>query len=385
MFMGKTNKPLLPNVVISAVGDISFEGSMAERPDIGIFSNVRRYIQPCDFFTANLENPLTTRGKRAAGKCTLRGDPGWAAVLKEAGINLVSLANNHMMDYGPEGLIETMYALDAAGIKHVGAGMNQQEACAPLCIMVKGRNIIFLARSAVMVASPSYAGPSTPGVAYLDVDELKHSIARSRKSADLVMVFLHWGVEEYEYPTPAQTDLARQIIFAGADVIIGHHPHVLQGMHRIQNKLVAYSLGNFLFDDFLWNGGQGAGKDMMFTLSESNRKGIILQMTWSGDGIEYISKVFTRISSSGISLDNDTERENEFKRLSMPLDRILYKIWWRFYAVRREWDLRIKEKIQPSRLIHDIMKIRKKHIIELIRTLKKSSNIAMGKSTNPYD
>lgn len=378
------NKHHIPELIISAVGDISFEGKLATKPDITVFSEVNRIMSTCDLGIANLENPLTTQCKRIIGKCTLRGDPGWAAILRESGINVVSLANNHLMDYGPEGLFDTIEALVSAGIKYVGAGINIEDACAPIFVKIKRLNVAFLARSSVTVTSHVNAGPSTPGVAFLDTNQLKVCISQCRRDADLVIVLLHWGMEEYTYPTPAQIDLARQLILTGADVILGHHPHVLQGMHRIENGQVAYSLGNFMFDDFSWNTG-GEGKDIMLTLSELNRKGMILNMSWDKIGPANVSKVFTRISSGRIIIDDDPLRDKEFKRLSLLLNRPLYPLWWRSYAVRREWDLRIKTAIHPARILRNIWKIRPRHITELVTILKKSLNIARGKSTNPYD
>lgn len=374
----------VPDVIISAVGDISFEGRLAGSPDITVFSEVQQYMKTCDLGIANLENPLTTYGNKIFGKCTLRGDPGWAAILKDVGIRLVSLANNHMMDYGPVGLFDTIRALDNAGVKHLGAGRNSVEACSPLFMKIQERNIAFHARSAVIVTSPSYAGLSTPGVAFLDADELKNNIAQSRNVADLVIVLMHWGVEEYTYPSPAQVDLARQLVLSGADIIIGHHPHVLQGVHRIENGLVAYSLGNFLFDDFLWNAG-GEGKDMTFTLSESNRKGMILQISCQRTGFADVSKVFTRISPEGIMIDDRPERKMEVERLSTQINSCLYNIGWRLYAIKREWDLRVRDTINLSRIMTNFWKIRPSHLKELIRTVRKSLNIARDKSTNPYE
>lgn len=370
--------------LISAVGDISFEGRNKDLPSKDVFSHIKPIIDPSDIVVANLENPLTSSSHTQPGKCVLRGSPEWASCLKSAGITMLNLANNHLMDYGPEGLFDTICALDSAGIMHLGAGMDRDQACSPLIVTIKGRKIAFLARSSVIVASPSYAGPFTPGVAFLEEGELIASIRKCRKKADLVIVLLHWGVEEYAYPAPAQIELARQIIHAGADALIGHHPHVLQGVHRIDNGLVAYSLGNFLFDEFIWNMGK-AGKDTLITLSESNCKGMILQMSWYRSGIVEISKVFTRIISGGIIVDNDPQREKEFKRLSMSLDRAFYSWWWQFYAIWREWDLRVRAIVSPSRIRKNIWKIRPRHIAELITTLKKSTNIARGKSTNPYD
>lgn len=376
----------LPEITIGAVGDISFEGRVSDKPDFSVFSEVRHIMKSCDLGIANLENPLTSRGQKVPGKCTLHGDPGWASVLKESGINVVSLANNHMMDYGCQGLFDTVDALDSAGIRHLGAGKNRDAACAPLFLSIKGRNMAFLARSSVIVSSPSYAGPSTPGVAFLDTEELIDKIRSCRDQADRVIVILHWGLEEYFYPAPAQVNLARRIVAAGADEIIGHHPHVLQGVQRKGNALVAYSLGNFLFDDFSWDAGGEKDKNMIFTLSESNRKGMILKMSWDEANRLEFSKVYTRIAGDGrIVVDHFGDRESEFKTLSKGLDMPLYACRWRLHAIGREWNLRVKHAIKPARIMKNIWKIRPRHIKEFVRSLKKSADIAGEKSTNPYD
>lgn len=376
----------LPEITFGAVGDISFEGRLSNKPDFSVFSSVRSIMKGCDLGIANIENPLTCQGQKVPGKCTLHGDPGWATVLKESGINLVSLANNHMMDYGRQGLFDTVDALDSVGIRHLGAGKNRDAACAPLFLSIKGKKLAFLARSSVIVSSPSYAGPSNPGVAFLDTEELIDTIRRCRDQADQVIVILHWGLEEYFYPAPGQVNLAGRIVAAGADAIIGHHPHVLQGIQRKGNALVAYSLGNFLFDDFSWNAGGEEDKSMIFTLSESNRKGMILKMSWdAADRLEY-SKVYTRISDDArIVMDYSGDRDKEFKTLSEGMGRPLYAYRWRLHAIGREWNLRVKHAIKPARVMKNIRKIRPRHIKEFVRSLKKSADIAGEKSTNPYD
>ncbi len=372
-------------ITVRAVGDISFEGKLSNKPDLSVFTEVHHILESCDIGIANLENPLTSRGQKVTGKCTLRGDPSWADVLKQTGINLVSLANNHLMDYGPEGLFDTIRFLDNAGVMHVGAGKDKDSACRPLLASIKGKTIAFLARSSVIVSSPSYAGPSMPGVALLEKEELIDNIKRCRDTADLVVVLLHWGLEEYSYPAPAQKKLAKLLVEAGADAIIGHHPHVLQGLQRIGNAHVAYSLGNFLFDEFPWNTGV-EDNEMMFTLSESNRKGMILQLSWDKARHVECSEVFTRIDTDGsIAVDTASVRREEFLALSAGIERSLYDCWWRLYAIGREWDLRVKPVMGLARIKENIWKIRPRHIIELVRALKRSSDIAREKSTNPYD
>src|SRR4051812_43498982 len=119
---------------LAAVGDISFEGPDADRPGMETFAHVAGILRQATLAVANLECALTSRGTPIPGKCTLRGNPGWAAILAQAGIGVVSLANNHVMDYGPEGLSSTLDALRHAGIAAVGAGATKQEACAPLIV-----------------------------------------------------------------------------------------------------------------------------------------------------------------------------------------------------------------------------------------------------------
>jgi hypothetical protein len=267
---------------------------------------------------------------------------------------------------------------------HVGAGKDSDEACSPVFVSGKGKTIAALARSSVIVSSPSYAGPSSPGVAFLEPEELIENIARCKKIADVVIVFLHWGLEEYAYPAPAQLRLARRLVEAGAHGIIGHHPHVLQGVERIGDCVVAYSLGNFLFDEFSWRPGDEE-KDIMFKLSEANRKGMILKMEWGGEGLMDVSQVYTQIDYGGIKLDSDCEREGEFERLSEPLSKAVYPYWWRSYALKREWDLRLKSILKPSKIVRSLLKIRAHHIKDVLSALIRSSRVAREKSTNPYE
>lgn len=372
-------------ISISTVGDISFEGSLSATPDLAVFAEVTEQLAAADLCIANLENPLTLRGQKVIGKCTLRGVPGWADILRQSGIGLVSLANNHMMDYGPEGLSDTIRALDSAGIRHVGAGRNKTEALAPVFLRINDKTFAILARSSVIVSSPSYATDDMAGVAFLDPGELTNAVKKCKEEADIVVAYLHWGLEEYNYPSPDQTALAKRVVTAGADIIIGHHPHVLQGLQRIGSSIVAYSLGNFLFGEFTWNGGEN-GNAIRFALSESNRKGMILHLFLTKDKKISPSPVFTRIEADGrISIDASNKRHGEFRLFSKKIDGYLYKAWWQGYAVRKEWHLRLKHTFSLHRLINNFTKIRPRHFLEVYNSLRKSLNIARNKSTNPYD
>jgi hypothetical protein len=124
---------------ISSVGDVAFEGKDWAQPSAEVFSNAKHLLKDSDLTIGNLENPLTGSHKKVQGKCTLHGSPGWAKVMREMGFGLVTLANNHTMDFGVRGLESTMTALEGAGIRYVGAGMNVEKARAPAFLEIKGQ------------------------------------------------------------------------------------------------------------------------------------------------------------------------------------------------------------------------------------------------------
>ena len=166
----------------------------------------------------------------------LKAHTSFARVVREAGFNAVSLANNHACDYGLPGLEDTLAALDAVGLPHFGAGSGSHE---PLLVDAAG----------VRVALFAFLDPrmvERPGVCALDADA-PDRVADARRDADIVVVCNHWG-EEYKGVTPTQRRDARTLVRAGADLVVGHHPHVTQPPEVVEGSLVAYSLGNFAFD-----------------------------------------------------------------------------------------------------------------------------------------
>lgn len=374
---------------VSSIGDISFQGRNSDNPKIDVFSSVKAILESSDIVVANLENPLIekTDGSAVVGKCTLRGSTGWAEVIKTSGINLVSLANNHVMDFGGTGLFSTMRALDSVGIHYVGAGKNSEDANKPLILNVSEKKIAVFARSSVIVSSPSYAGDNIPGVAYLNVDETVKLISECKKSVDYVILIMHWGIEDYEYPSPEQRNLAKKFIDSGVDLLLGHHPHVIQGIERIKNSLVHYSSGNFLFDEFSWTfiNMEGEPQGTISTLSKKNREGMILKIEFDGSQLKY-SSIQSRIETDGtVQIDENNRRINDFKILCQRLHWPAYKAWWRIYAACREFDLRILPLVNRKFNLNTIKKIRATHVKQLFSTLKRSMKITSEKSTNPYE
>jgi hypothetical protein len=374
---------------IYSVGDISFEGYYSDNPQNDLFSSVINLFKAADIVIANLENPLLemNQGTPVSGKCTLRGCTGWADVIKGAGISLVSLANNHMMDYGEEGLSSTLEALERVGLHYVGAGKNYTDANKPLYLDINGNKVAVLARSSVVVASSSYAGDNIPGVAYLDVDETLKNLSACKKIADYVILIMHWGIEEYDYPSPEQRKLAKKIIDSGADIILGHHPHVIQGAEKMKNGFVHYSSGNFLFNEFNWSfiNMDGESQETISRLSKKNREGMILDVEFKDAQIIFNS-VHTRINSSGdVVLDDTRERKKEFEKLCRRLHWPGYRFGWRLYAAHREFVLRILPLVKGKFTWEKIKKIRPGHFKQLFFTLKRSLKITSEKSTNPYE
>lgn len=374
--------------MIYALGDLSMEGDKYANPFPKIFSKIMQLWCKKDFVVCNLESPLLEKGTPAPYKCVLKGNPGWAKIMRSAGVSLVSLANNHVMDYGPAGLLKTIKALKEAGILFIGAGENIEKARLPYFQKIDGIMTAFLARSNVIVNSSDYiASSSKPGVAFFEIEEIKNTIRECKKQADKVILLLHWGLEHYNYPPVSQKKLAKNLIKAGADLIIGHHPHVLQGTERISNGVVCHSLGNFIFDDAYWSfvGEEGEIHKRIIKLNSANREGGVLKVNLLNQGIGY-EFIPTIIKSDGsVCVDELPERKKNYNFLSARLQMPCYNVFWKIYALGREWNLRIKPMIEGKISWSNIKKIRLKHIKQLINKLARSAKITTEKTTNPYE
>jgi poly-gamma-glutamate synthesis protein (capsule biosynthesis protein) len=237
-------------ITIAAVGDVSLGREVAERmAQQGAsypFELVTGLLGDADVTIANLENALTERGEAQAKAYTFRAPPRFAGGLAVAGIDLVSLGNNHSADFGREGVADTLAALDAAGLAYAGAGLDEAGARAPAFVEAKGLRLAFLSYTDVL--ENTFAGPDVAGVAFAEAPVIAADVAAARAQADVVIVALHFGLEYTDAPQASQQVLARAAIDAGALLVLGHHPHTLQGLERYGDGLIAYSLGNFVFD-----------------------------------------------------------------------------------------------------------------------------------------
>ncbi len=238
-------------IIINAVGDVMLAGRWAgtirktgyEMP----FSGVAAELSRGDITIANLESPIAERGREfTTKKFRFRAEPAVAKALRTSGINLVTLANNHSMDFGGTALTETLVNLEQAGIAWIGAGVNLSEARKMALYTIRGKKVAFLGYSLTQ-PTEFFAGTSRPGTTPGFESLFVEDIRRARQQADFVIVSFHWGTEGKNSVQPYQRAVGHKAIDAGADVIIGHHPHVLRGVERYGKGIIFYSLGNFIF------------------------------------------------------------------------------------------------------------------------------------------
>lgn len=237
--------PLLRFVGDVMMGRLVAEAAAGKGP-LYPFEHVHRFLASSDILFGNLESPLTscvTRSPDVPSGLALRCAPERAEALKAAGFSVLCLANNHILNFGESGLKETIAVLDRAGIRHVGAGFTKLEAEEPAILESKGMRVAFLA------FTDSYPpGPGRPGCAQMDQDTAVCAVRKVRNSADIVVVSLHAGIDFVQYPTRQMIDVSRAAAAAGADIVVGHHPHQIHGIERPGGKVIAYSLGDFVFD-----------------------------------------------------------------------------------------------------------------------------------------
>lgn len=247
-------------VSLAAVGDVMLARTIGARIEhASPFAGVASILRAADIAVANLEcaaaSPAT--GSPAKKAFTFKAPPASIPVLADAGIDVVSLANNHALDFGPDAFAETMRLLDASHVAYAGGGANEARAHAPAIVTVNGVRVAFLGYVKVMAEGKNGAGFDTrsweargdaPGVAWADPPRIASDVAAAKQSSDAVVVMLHSGFEAARIPNVWQRAAAHAAIDAGAALVLGAHPHVLQGVEKYKNGFIAYSLGNFVFD-----------------------------------------------------------------------------------------------------------------------------------------
>ncbi len=237
-------------------------------------------LAAADAAIVNLESPLARSPRTSRGAYDLAGDPAAAAFLSEAGVDVVTVANNHTTDNGSAGVAETLSAVREFGLLAVGAGADVASATQPALLEVGGVRLAVLAFDGTGLGVP--AGPSWAGIARYDRETARHLLAALEGRADVRAVSLHWGLEDAVVPNQTQRTVAAELVAAGADLIVGHHPHVVQPVEWLARPgrppaLIAWSVGNLLFD----------------ALEPDRQRGMILETFLTRSGVRAFRAVAT--------------------------------------------------------------------------------------------
>ncbi|HKE51564.1 MAG TPA: CapA family protein [Actinomycetes bacterium] len=284
--VGTDPASLSPVTTVAVVGDVMLgrrvgRALAAEGNFAAALEPTRRRLAASDITAGNLESTLSTAGAPRQGGDSFAADPRVLAGLRLAGFDVLSLANNHSGDFGLRALIDTVDRVAAARIAPVGAGRNLNRARQPAVVERNGIMFGFLAFNAI--GETPAAGRDTPGAARIrmpprtgplngtDLRAMQAAVRRLNAKADVVVVLPHWGDQYTNRPVPEQRRVARALIDAGADLIVGGHPHWVQGIELYRDRLIAHSLGNYVFDmDF----------------SRPTREGVILELTFWGSDLK---------------------------------------------------------------------------------------------------
>ncbi len=294
-----------------AVGDISYsrgvERIVRKQNNINYpFLKIQDYLKSADLVFGNLETSITQGPEIFDFEIIFRSNPGTEQALKQAGFSILSLANNHTPDFGEKGLKDTFTYLKNAGIKYVGAGQNEREAFQPVYIEKKGIRFAFLAYNDTDIVPTYYeASVDRAGTAFMRKDKMIESVKEAKRKADFVIVSMHAGIEYAKKPNNSQINFARAAIDAGADLVIGHHPHVVQTMEKYKGKYIFYSLGNFVFDQ---------------PQKQETKEGLVIKVYFSKNGITKIS-LLPVVMENFVQprMANKNEADKILQRLNFPL------------------------------------------------------------------
>jgi poly-gamma-glutamate synthesis protein (capsule biosynthesis protein) len=243
--------PAAAEAILVFLGDVapgrSMEAQLARYGPAHPWAGIDPLLRDADLAAANLECVLTTQGKPMDKSYLIRAHPRWGQTLVAAGLDLVTLGNNHALDFGLAGLDETLHSLEAVGISTIGAGPSQEIAHSPELFDLNGVRVAVLGYAAARW-NGSVDVPSTDRLAWAHPAAVQADVRAVRAGADLVVVLLHAGTEYATAPSSDQVAVAHAAVDAGADLVVGHHPHVTQTVEQYRDGLIVYSLGDALFD-----------------------------------------------------------------------------------------------------------------------------------------
>lgn len=276
-------------VTLDFVGDIMLDRAVKKNVEekfngdySALFKNVTE-ISKADIAFANLEGPVSTGGKKSGSVYSFRFSPTSLEAVADAGFDVLNIANNHIGDWNSIAFADTLDNIASAGLKYTGGGWNKKESETPVVIEKNNIKIGYLGFTDV---GPDWmeAGDSEPGILIASDPNFDQIIQNASNQVDVLIVSFHWGVE-YKKHTDRQAQLAHLAIDSGAKIVVGHHPHVSQDTEEYNGGLIAYSLGNFIFDQ---------------KFSEETMQGLLLEATVTEDGLKSYSTKVIKLNESFI-------------------------------------------------------------------------------------
>ncbi|HZD97713.1 MAG TPA: CapA family protein [Micromonosporaceae bacterium] len=283
------NAPTATDITLEFAGDVHFVARTAKLlndPTTAFGPSITPLLSAADVTTLNLETAVTSRGTPQPKTFHFRTTPSAFDAVRAAGVDAVTIANNHILDYGRIGLSDTLAAANAKDFPVYGAGPDANAAWAPWITTVRGTRIAYLGVSDVQELSSSWiATASRSGEAIANnLSRTLAAIKAAHRSADIVVVFMHWGTEGDSCPNGSQKTLAKQMAAAGANIIIGSHVHTLQGSGWLGKTFVAYGMGNFLWYINSWSTETGVLKLTLHPGSDEPYKAAFTPAIVSGTG-----------------------------------------------------------------------------------------------------
>lgn len=294
-----------------------------------------------------MECTLFKSGPKRSENWIVYSPPESITALKQINCDIVSLGNNHITDYGSEGLIETKEFLEDNAIKTVGAGKNQKDASKVVILEKRGLKLGILAYLSIDYPNSTIATENSAGCAsYEDLHEVQKDIERIKKNVDIVCVSLHWGHQYFSYPSPEQIEIAHRIIDFGCDIIIGHHPHVVQGVEEYKNGIIVYSLGNFFFPDF------DRGPSVIRRWPDESKYSFILECTFSQGKIKSYRIIPCRVNDEfQVMEEKEVKSYGKIKRLCSDLEEKNYKKFWESYEAEKNQELERTERRMEIKML----------------------------------
>jgi len=335
-------------VKLIAVGDICLQTRNNKHP----FNHVKEIFKNKDILFGNLETVLSNQGEKAEKAVLLYSPSEKASYLKDAGFDILNIANNHIMDLGVEGFHNTLEILRRERLAFVGATNKPKES------------YLILKKREIRMGFLSYTGggfdlpESSIWINKLEPVNITRDIEFIKRRCDFVVVSLHWGIENVFYPSPKQVDLAHRLIDAGATIILGHHPHVIQGIERYRHGLIAYSLGNFQFE---CNFEKCQGR----TDKRTNHS-VILSLKIGKDGLRTHDIIPVKINKDFIPYWVSTKEGEEIRLFISEISRSLNTM------TATQWFEEISEEYLSGNMESWIIRIKKygiKHLLQCIRWL----------------